>query len=204
QVGRRMVPVVIAVCGPESVFFLLFLGFMICGAFHAYYVFPIEENVSANGFGLNHVLGTFLKIFRLTVLGDFDLSELEGLSDHVTARLDPKTNKITGTVDVNSDEWAPKYHRTIRYEFVILTLVITVVVMNVYVGLLGELYHKAERRCRQLYNNYRASCAYRHMCERHAFLKIACYICSSSDKEKKQVGLYWLSYSKSRLLDEDD
>ena len=40
--------------------------------------------------------------------------------------------------------------RTIRYEFVILTLVITVVVMNVYVGLLGELYHKAERRCRRI------------------------------------------------------
>ena len=28
-----------------------------------------QENVSANGFGLNHVLGTFLKIFRLTVPG---------------------------------------------------------------------------------------------------------------------------------------
>ncbi|CAE7650450.1 unnamed protein product, partial [Symbiodinium sp. CCMP2456] len=45
QVGRNMVPVVIAVCQPASLFFLFFLGFMIFAAFHAYYVFPIEENV---------------------------------------------------------------------------------------------------------------------------------------------------------------
>lgn len=48
QVGRNMVPVVIAVTQPASLFFLLFLSFMIAGAFHAYYVFPIEGNTGDN------------------------------------------------------------------------------------------------------------------------------------------------------------
>ena len=37
------------------------------------------------------------------------LADCEGKAAQIPE--DPKTNKITGTVDVNSDEWAPKYHR---------------------------------------------------------------------------------------------
>ena len=37
------VPVVIAVTQPASLFFLFFLGFMILAAFHAYYVYPIQD-----------------------------------------------------------------------------------------------------------------------------------------------------------------
>ena len=38
---------------------------------------------------------------------------------------------------------------------------------------------EAERRCRQLYNNYRASCAYRHICEHYAFAQVAESICDT-------------------------
>ena len=58
----------------------------------------------------------------------------------------------------------------VRYQFLILSMVITVVVMNVYIGLLGELYGQAEKRSRQLYNHYRATCAYRHMCLCHSWV----------------------------------
>jgi len=126
QVGSNMVPVVLAVCQPASIFFLLFLGFMITAAFHAYYVFPIQENVGGSGVldadYLNHVLTTFLKVFRLAVLGDFDLNELEGINEHIEAKI-VHTDEIKGKVEVPEEEYSSKYHRTIRYEFVVLSLV---------------------------------------------------------------------------------
>ncbi|CAE7347724.1 unnamed protein product [Symbiodinium natans] len=114
---------------------------MILAAFHAYYVFPIEENVGETAHWLdNYVFNTFLKVFRLTVLGDFDLAELD-------ARLNATNSKIIGSVDVDSSDWTDQYHRaapccprrcvallssSVRYQFVIISMVITVVVMNVY------------------------------------------------------------------------
>ena len=65
EIGRRVVPIVHAVSRPASVYFLFFLALMLAGSFQAYSVFPIEENVG----GANTVLNTFLKIFRLEVLG---------------------------------------------------------------------------------------------------------------------------------------
>eukprot|EP00439_Symbiodinium_sp_Y106_P030674 s3029_g3.t1 len=210
QVGRNMVPVVIAVCQPASLFFLFFLGFMIFAAFHAYYVFPIEENVGNKAHWLdNYVFNTFLKVFRLTVLGDFDLAELEGLDDKVTAqltKLNRTSSEITGSVDVDSSDWTDQYHRAVRYQFLILSMVITVVVMNVYIGLLGELYGQAEKRSRQLYNHYRATCAYRHMCERLAlyFLPNKLGICCGETGRKNDSGLYWFIYNKKQLTDDED
>lgn len=210
QVGRNMVPVVIAVCQPASLFFLFFLGFMIFAAFHAYYVFPIEENVGDKAHWLdNHVFNTFLKVFRLTVLGDFDLAELEGSDDTVTAqltKLNRTSSEISGSVDVDSSDWTDQYHRAVRYQFLILSMVITVVVMNVYIGLLGELYQQAEKRSRQLYNHYRATCAYRHMCERLAlcFLPNKLWICCGESSGKTDSGLYWFIYNKKLLTDDED
>lgn len=137
----------------------------------------------------------FLKIFRLTVLGDFDLSELEGLSDSIHARING--TKVSGDVDVDSKDWDDEFHRGVRYEFVVLSLVITVVVMNVYIGLLGELYTTAQKKCKRLFRNYRASCAYRHMCELFLFR------CLRPDVHRGQVkeGLFWFTYSQSSLSD---
>ena len=94
----------------------------------------------------------------------------------------------------------------VRYQFLILSMVITVVVMNVYIGLLGELYQQAEKRSRQLYNHYRATCAYRHMCERLAlcFLPNKLWICCGESSGKTDSGLYWFIYNKKLLTDDED
>ena len=44
------------------------------GSFHAYFVFPLPDNDADS---LDGLLETFLKIFRLEILSDFDLNELE-------------------------------------------------------------------------------------------------------------------------------
>ncbi|CAE7825932.1 unnamed protein product [Symbiodinium necroappetens] len=132
-----------------------------------------------------------------------------GLDDTVTAqltKLNRTSSEISGSVDVDSSDWTDQYHRAVRYQFLILSMVITVVVMNVYIGLLGELYQQAEKRSRQLYNHYRATCAYRHMCERLAlcFLPNKLGICCGESSGKTDSGLYWFIYNKKLLTDDED
>ena len=61
-------------------------------------------------------------------------------------------------------EHSAYYHHGIRGEFVILSLVVTVVAMNVYIGLLSELYSEAEKQRHQLFNHFAAEIRYRHLC----------------------------------------
>ncbi|CAE7412490.1 guk1 [Symbiodinium natans] len=75
QLGRNVVPVVHAISRPESLSFLFFLCIVVLGSFHAYYVFPIKENTGT----FSHVMNTFLKIFRLEILGDRQGHRVRGL-----------------------------------------------------------------------------------------------------------------------------
>ena len=191
QIGRRVVPIVHAVSRPPSIYFLFFLALILAGSFQSYSVFPIEENVG----GINEVLNTFLKVFRLEVLGDFDLDELEGINDKLIGQ--DVNGTIKGDVDADPADWRNKYHRGVRFEFMVLSLCVTVVVMNVYIGLLGSLYDKAAQKKNQLYSHYLASCCYRHMCEKQ--LQRCCLVCPSRRQEKtREEGeyLYWLAYDK--------
>ncbi|CAE7827723.1 GK1 [Symbiodinium sp. CCMP2592] len=154
--GRNVVPVVHAISRPESLSFLFFLFIIVLGSFHAYYVFPIKENTGS----LTHVLNTFLKIFRLEILGDFSLSELEGLGDQLHGSF---SSDHTFDGEVDEEAYDRDFHRSLRAEFVALSLAVNVVFLNVYIGLLGELYGKSVERKTQLYHHYLASYAYRNL-----------------------------------------
>ncbi|CAE7937845.1 unnamed protein product [Symbiodinium necroappetens] len=206
EIGRRVVPIVHAASRPASVYFLFFLALMLAGSFQAYRVFPIEENIG----GANKVLDTFLKIFRLEVLGDFDLNELEGINDKLTGRVETSNGTIHGDVDADPSDWSDKYHRGVRFEFMALSLGVTVVVMNVYIGLLGSLYDNATKRKNQLYAHYLASCCYRHLCLRLLLWQLCCWgaPCAACHEDAEDEGagerLYWLAYEKDTLLDGND
>lgn len=154
--GRYVVPVVHAISRPESLSFLFFLFIIVLGSFHAYYVFPITENTGS----LTHVLNTFLKIFRLEILGDFSLSELEGLGDQLHGSF---SSNQTFHGEMAEEAYDKDFHRSLRAEFVALSLAVNVVFLNVYIGLLGEIYSKSVERKTQLYHHYLASYAYRNL-----------------------------------------
>ena len=149
-------PVVHAISRPESLSFLFFLFIIVLGSFHAYYVFPIKENTGS----LTHVLNTFLKIFRLEILGDFSLSELEGLGDQLHGSF---SSNQTFDGELDEEAYDRDFHKSLRAEFVALSLAVNVVFLNVYIGLLGEIYSKSVERKTQLYHHYLASYAYRNL-----------------------------------------
>eukprot|EP00913_Durusdinium_trenchii_P002319 g2142.t1 len=156
SVGRNIVPVIHAVRQPESLFYMIFLLLALMASCHAYAVYPIEENVGS----WNESFNAVLKIFRLEFLGDFDLNEMEGLDDEIHGTI--KNNTISAEMD--EQKYNSKYHQGIRTQFVFLSLGITLVAMNTYIGLLGELYSQAVKRKNQLYSHYLAATTYQHLC----------------------------------------
>ena len=192
SVGRNIVPVIHAVRQPESLFFMIFLLLALVASCHAYAVYPIDENVG----DWNESFNAVLKIFRLEFLGDFDLNEMEGLDDKIHGTIENNTIDA----EMNEEEFNSKYHQGIRTQFVFLSLGITLVAMNTYIGLLGELYSQAVRRKNQLYSHYLATTTYQHLCLT-IFLRRLCH-CGRTDLQEDS-GIYWLSYNKAILVDAD-
>ncbi|CAK9102995.1 Uncharacterized protein SCF082_LOCUS48123 [Durusdinium trenchii] len=192
-VGSNVVPVFHAVTRPASVNFILVLMLGVMASFHAYFVFPISENVGS----INNVLNGFLKIFRLELLGDFDLAELEGLGERLSGNFTHGYFKGKIGEDAHTN-----IHRWLRFEFMVLSVVVTVVAMNVYIGLLGELYSKAVERKNGLYNHWLASTAYRFLCRQIGVRVLLCD-CEwfSFRPQDKGPGLMWFAYEEDHLID---
>ncbi|CAJ1351931.1 unnamed protein product [Effrenium voratum] len=191
RIGVRIVPVVHAVSRPASLFFMVFLCMVVLGSFHAYFVFPLPDNDADS---LDGLLETFLKIFRLEILSDFDLNELEGLDPQIIAKMTGKGG-ITGSIE--DEEGSHFYHRGIRGEFVILSVLVTVVAMNVYIGLLSELYEAAEQQSNQLFMHFTAEVRYRHLSRLALWERVTC----QREERRDSKGLLWLSYNSKRVKD---
>ena len=171
-VGENVLPAFHAVSQPEALYFLVFLALVVLGSFHAYYAFPTEE-IDASAHPGNvvwyEVLSGFLRIFRLEVLADFDMDELEGRGEFLNASL------VRGHIAADLEEELPKpFHDGLRYMFLLLSLVVNVIMMNVYIGLLSSLYDAAKLERRQIYFQFLANQAYRYVLLRSFWEELSC------------------------------
>ncbi|CAK9097658.1 unnamed protein product [Durusdinium trenchii] len=186
-----MVPVLHAVTRPASINFVMVLMVGILASFHAYSVFPIAENSGS----FANVLNGFLKIFRLELLGDFELAELEGLDEQVKGKF--KHGVFEGETGNFNHE---KFHTWLCMEFMAMSIVFTVA-MNVYIGLLSELYDKAVERKNGLYNHWLASTAYRFLCRSVCLCRFGRCVPEDKGPGQHQSGLMWFAYEEDHLLD---
>ncbi|OLP96955.1 hypothetical protein AK812_SmicGene20758 [Symbiodinium microadriaticum] len=190
QLGRNVVPVVHAITRPESLSFLFFLFIVVVGSFHAYYVFPIQENTGT----FSHIMRHVLRMGSIVGM-DFSLSELEGLGDEFHGTF-LTNHSVEGEMEPEAAD--NEFHKSLRAEFVVLSLVVNVVFLNVYIGLLGELYGRAVQRKSQLYNHYLASYAYRNLAR---WCRLSCETCRG---EEFETGVVWVAYNRANLLEESE
>ncbi|CAK9070151.1 unnamed protein product [Durusdinium trenchii] len=153
SVGRNVVPLAHAVTRPASLIFLLFLTCSLLATFHAYFVFPLHQETS-----LDTVLDRLIDMFRLEMLSDFDLDEL--LLDRLR---DAAPASLSQTRPDPKDDARGRQYQGIRVGFVLISLSLSVVAMNTYIGLLGELYTEAVQKKNQIYNNYLATVLWPHL-----------------------------------------
>lgn len=162
MIGRNVVPLAHSVTRPASVVFMLFLTMSLFATFHAYFVFPLYRKTD-----LDSILEGFIDMFRLEMLSDFDLAELQNMHKNISGEV--RGSQFEGDIENYGNQ---KFHQGIRIGFVIISLSLSVVAMNTYIGLLGELYSEAVKKKNQIYNHYLAAVMWPHLYMRPLLLHL--------------------------------
>ena len=126
--GPRILPILRAV--KDTAAFLVVMLFNLFGFTHAYYVLGRRD-------GPNLFYASLLSTFRLGVMGDFDMFELEGEPQDP----DPSSNPLYNHVHT----W-----------FLLTSIVSAVMMMNLLVGILGSNYERFEEQSQALFVRERA------------------------------------------------
>mmetsp|Transcript_117037 Transcript_117037/g.227567 ORF Transcript_117037/g.227567 Transcript_117037/m.227567 type:complete len:240 (+) Transcript_117037:57-776(+) len=165
----------------ESLWFLVFVIACVGANFGDYYMFPIPENYQyTNGTNTNwkamfaregwyeFVFGV-MKIFRLDIMGDFNIWELEGLDEEVKTTGAWGSNRVSNNTEVAYlDEPHVKapftdWHYGIRFFFMTSCIIIHLMLLNVYIGLLTKTYERKAAQKRQLLAEFRMVFALRQL-----------------------------------------
>eukprot|EP00933_Yihiella_yeosuensis_P041626 TRINITY_DN36016_c0_g1_i1.p1 TRINITY_DN36016_c0_g1~~TRINITY_DN36016_c0_g1_i1.p1 ORF type:complete len:616 (-),score=83.22 TRINITY_DN36016_c0_g1_i1:161-2008(-) len=191
--GRNVFPAWHAMTRPASLSFILFLMLAVFGALQAYLSFPIPENNPYKGsFWL-----AFMKVFRFALLGDFDVWELEGVDPVIKGDI-AKSGTMTAALD--DGEASLTYHDGVMLFVMFLGITVTILSMNVAIGVVGSLYDEAKAVSLQIQSHYKAGYVFkmqlinsmkcRACCKFREREKVAgsddlpdCFLCSVATKD---------------------
>jgi len=139
SVGPRFLPIFFAI--RETMPFFLVVAFCLSGAVHAYYTVGARSDPFP-------FYAAFMQVFRLGVMGDFDMYEFEG-QDAVLVRESENT-------------WAPEdpppseFYVGSHILFYTISFGVAIVLMNLLIGVLGTNYDTYEDLAQQLFLRERA------------------------------------------------
>jgi len=230
-IGTRVLPAFYTIISAESTRFLSVISICIFAAFSAYYVFPVEDTQSAllgeqmaeagRETALQLVLGSLAKwqqvqgipnnllkmlvrMFQLSTTGEVDYLELEGkdpvLRINLTA-LNAERGAAVAVGTLDEAEPDPHFHQGVICLMVILSVLLNVILMNVYVGLLSSVYETFSSRQWELLAEFRALHALRYMTStpsrvlRHCFGDRCCrrLTCEGVDDNAGNAAV-WFAY----------
>jgi len=228
RMGLNVLPAMYTMFSEQSVWFLIFIMFSVFASFQSYYMYPIKENLpqdiqdkmegQPSSFKKHrvvewsHIVFTFMKMFRLNILGDFDIWELQGLDPVVKASKPWLVNDTVGEVDdptPSGVEW--EWHLGIRALFVLCAVCIHLMVLNVYIGLLSSIYDDLYKQRRQLLCQYKTVFAWKLLLEMRFWQMISCRCrccccyrrssgCSKLPHNSEQS--LWISYNADLFREE--
>merc|ERR1719421_838811 len=127
--GQRILPIILAI--RDTAAFIIVLCFVIGGAVHAFYAIGTSYKT---GVFPSPFYAAFLHVYRLAVLNDFDLWELEG-QDTLFFRNDD------GKLEPEEPEMSSLYW-PVHMVFYAVTFVIGLFLMNILIGILGSNYER--------------------------------------------------------------
>jgi len=142
-IGPRLLPIIWAI-RDTSIFFFVVLMFLFSWT-HVYYLFSTREEP-----GLFYA--AFLQIFRLGLFGDFDLFEMEGVDP--TWVQDDQNPGIWNIQD--PDPTGLGHYEIIHVVFFLAGFSVTIILMNLLIGVLGTNYDIYEDLSRPLFVRERA------------------------------------------------
>jgi len=157
--GPRILPILFAL--RDTVVFFFFALICVCAATHAYYNLQLREKDTGTPSTLYQAL---LQVTRLGIFGDFDIYDFEGADPYLTLKkagedFDQEDHKRLpkGTaVYVEEDPGMGDFHWQVHILFYGVGLGITILLMNLLIGVLGSNFDLYQDRAPELFNRARA------------------------------------------------
>ncbi|CAJ1363136.1 unnamed protein product [Effrenium voratum] len=146
--NRRLLPILRAMQGSST--FLTVVALTFCAAAHSYYILG-QGRLPRDGYGGYRA---FERTFRLGILGDFDLTELEFI-DPVFSGDSALCTSDTPTLSEEDPQPTLDYI-PIRLFFYLVAVGITVVEMNLFIGVLSNAYDDVAKKGSRLATRERA------------------------------------------------
>jgi hypothetical protein len=97
-------------------------------------------------------------MFRLTVLGDFDFFELEGVDPTLGGYVNLANGSFVGAQIDEADSDYASIHRDLRVLSTVLVFIFCIVMMNMYIGVLGHKYDDFKESVNVVYANEKSEC----------------------------------------------
>eukprot|EP00933_Yihiella_yeosuensis_P079502 TRINITY_DN9228_c0_g1_i1.p1 TRINITY_DN9228_c0_g1~~TRINITY_DN9228_c0_g1_i1.p1 ORF type:complete len:655 (-),score=82.37 TRINITY_DN9228_c0_g1_i1:76-1992(-) len=166
QFGRSVFPALHAITRMESLAFMATLMLSVIGAFHTYTAFPIAENVKVSEWF------AFMKVFQFALLGNFDVWDLEGVDPVINGEIKGNathTNFSGSMYNVSMDDGEVKreYHGGVMIFVMFLGITVTILSMNVAIGVVSDLYSQAKSNSLQIHSHYKAGYLFRLQLQNH-------------------------------------
>ena len=155
--GPRILPILFAL--RDTVVFFFFALICVCAATHAYYNLQLREKEDGAPSTLYQAL---LQVTRLGIFGDFDIFDFEGADPYLTlkkngfADFEDKRLENGTEVYVEEDPLMGGFHWQVHILFYGVGLGITILLMNLLIGVLGSNFDLYQDRAPELFNRARA------------------------------------------------
>lgn len=193
--GKYVFPAMHAITRRGSTSFIAFLGLAVSGCMQVYLSLPIEENQTSRGAS---AWVAFMKVFRLALLGDFDVGELEGIDQVITG--DVGHGNISATISEGAE--SETFHDGIVLFILFVVISIGILSMNVAIGVVSNLYDDAKANANQLHCNYRAGFLFK-MCL-YQYYTNPVYNCLTCHRLREAPQAEWLLGYAKNDMDEGD
>lgn len=183
-VGFTVLPAVMAMLSKESLRFMIYMFLGVFMAFHVYYSLPLDAGGFETGGALNIGWVSFLRMYRLCILGDFDFWELEGVDPTLSGRVNATGYLVNAQLDEDESDFVPLLHRDLRLLACMLSFLLCVVMMNMYIGVLGHKYDDFKQNVNLLYDQIQSGWVFRYLLRRKFFHKLCCKDTGRDDHDR--------------------
>jgi len=208
---------------PSSVWFSIFIVLCVFSCIASYYMFPIAENMMdttghmpavaditdiwnwrlPDASNMYPLMTTAMKVFRLTIMGDFDVWELEGVDGVIQKNGNGSISSAADgdTVYTTDDgDPSPVYHIGVQVFLVITAFFFNVLVLNVYIGLMGSVYGKMDAVRVEIFSEFRSTFAFKELLLKQFHVKLM-GLCGYNEECDESFNQYFILYDTR--LEED-
>eukprot|EP00931_Biecheleriopsis_adriatica_P104440 TRINITY_DN79112_c0_g1_i1.p1 TRINITY_DN79112_c0_g1~~TRINITY_DN79112_c0_g1_i1.p1 ORF type:complete len:762 (-),score=138.25 TRINITY_DN79112_c0_g1_i1:37-2286(-) len=215
--GQMVIPAYRAIFDKASLTFVLFMILSYLTSVLSYYAIPVqlhdsEEGESPSDVYAENIFETLLSMFELDFGGNAELDTLEGNSERWVFNQSLVKASSAAALENRGAKPNKYWHHGVSVMYVFWFMWITLGLLNVFIGLLSNLYDEKLKDRRELFEDFRAVYTTKHLLRRQGADCLPCVsfcfqlmIRFTKKWRPETKGAYaWLAYDPTVFQDSDD